>query len=62
MSMSKERFKNTNWKMSYEEYMLCDCASCDKECIHKGAYRRLLECDGGLELCERLRNFTSCRK
>lgn len=47
--MTRERFAETNWKMSYEEYQKCDCTECDKEnCIHRGAYRRVPEINGGL--------------
>ena len=32
--MTEERFKETNYKMSYEEYKKCDCTECDQEdCI-----------------------------
>ena len=49
--MTKERFKETNYKMSYEEYKKCDCTECKKEeCPHRGAYRRVPEIDGGLGL------------
>ena len=41
--MTEERFKETNYKMSYEEYKKCCCSECDKaDCIHRDAYRRLL--------------------
>lgn len=54
--MTKERFKETNYKMSYEEYKKCCCSECDKaECIHRDAYRRLPEIDGGLGLCPNLK-------
>ena len=50
--MTRERFAETNWKMSYEEYQKCDCTKCKKEkCPHRGAYRRVPEIDGGLGLC-----------
>lgn len=26
--MTRERFAETNWKMSYEEYQKCDCTEC----------------------------------
>ncbi len=52
MMMTEERFKETNYKMSYEEYKKCCCSECDKaSCIHRDAYRRLPEIDGGLVLC-----------
>ena len=54
--MIRERFKETNYKMSYEEYQKCDCTECKKEeCLHRGAYRRLTEIDGGLGLCPNLK-------
>lgn len=57
--MTRERFEQTAHNCSYEEYMLCDCTTCDKDCIHKGAYRRLPESDGGLGLCPRLKEVTA---
>ena len=54
--MTRERFAETNWKMSYEEYQKCDCTECDNaDCIHRDAYRRLPEIDGGLGLCPNLK-------
>ena len=54
--MTEERFKETNYKMSYEEYKKCRCDECDKaDCIHRNAYRRLPEVDGGLGLCPNLK-------
>lgn len=55
--MTREEFeKNTNYKMSYEEYQKCNCEKCKNEnCIHKYAFRRLPEIDGGLGLCPRLK-------
>ena len=54
--MTEERFAETNWKMSYEEYQKCDCTECKKEeCPHRGAYRRVPEIDGGLGLCLNLK-------
>lgn len=54
--MTEERFKETNYKMSYKEYEKCYCPECDKEdCIHRDAYRRLPEIDGGLGLCPNLK-------
>ena len=53
--MTRERFAETGWKMTYEQYQKCDCTECDKEnCIHRGAYRRVPEIDGGLGLCPNL--------
>ena len=54
--MTRERFKETNWKISYEEYKKCYCGECDKtDCIHRNAYRRVPEIDGGLGLCPNLK-------
>lgn len=54
--MTEERFKETNYKMSYEEYKKCCCGECNKaDCIHRDAYRRLPEIDGGLGLCPNLK-------
>ena len=54
--MTEERFKETNYKMSYEEYKKCYCHRCMKEdCIHRDAYRRLPEIDDGLGLCPNLK-------
>ena len=54
--MTEERFKETNYKMSYEEYKKCCWQRCMKEdCIHRDAYRRLPEIDGGLGLCPNLK-------
>ena len=56
MIMTKERFKDTGFKMSYEEYQKCYCPDCDNpNCIHRNAYRRMPEIDGGLGLCPRLK-------
>lgn len=53
--MSEEKFKQTNWKMSYEEYRKCYCPDCDrKNCSHREAYRRVPVMDGGLGLCPNL--------
>ena len=53
--MTKERFAETNYKMSYEQYQKCYCPKCSREnCIHRETYRRLPKIDGGLELCQRL--------
>lgn len=54
--MPEEKFKETGWKMSYEEYQKCDCSRCDNtECIHRNAFRRVPKCDGGLGLCPNLK-------
>ena len=38
--MTKEEYKNTNWKMTYEQYQKCYCTECDKvDCIHRNAYK-----------------------
>lgn len=68
--MTRERFAETNYKMSYEEYKKCCCSECDKkDCIHRDAYRRLPKIDGGLGLCPNLKGewlkcinceFTNC--
>lgn len=53
--MTRERFAETNLKMSYEEYQKCDYTECQKEeCPHRNAYRRVPEIDGGLGLCSNL--------
>ena len=54
--MTRERFAETNWNMSYEEYQKCDCTERKREkCPHRGAYRRVPEIDGGLGLCPNLK-------
>lgn len=54
--MSKERFTQTNFKMSYAEHRACDCTGCDKkDCIHRECYRRVPQIDGGLGLCPNLK-------
>lgn len=54
--MTRERFAETNYKMSYEEYKNCYCPECKREgCIHRNAYRRFPEIDGGLGLCPKLK-------
>lgn len=55
--MTREEFKNnTGYRMSYEEYLKCDCGQCGKlDCPHKSAYRRFPEVDGGLGLCPNLK-------
>ena len=53
--MTEERFKQTNWKMSYEDQK-CYCPDCNrKDCPHREAYRRVPEIDGGLGLCPNLK-------
>lgn len=53
--MSREDFKSTGWKMAYEDYLKCYCPDCsEKGCIHREAYRRVPEIDGGLGLCPNL--------
>ena len=32
--MTKEEYKNTNWKMTYEQYQKCYCPECDKAIVH----------------------------
>lgn len=54
--MTRERFAETNWKMSYEEYQKCYCPECEREeCPHRGVFRRVPEIDGGLGLCLNLK-------
>lgn len=54
--MTRERFEQTNYKMSYEQYQKCDCTCCGKEdCKHRSTYRRFPEIDGGLGLCPNLK-------
>lgn len=55
--MTRERFQETDYKMTYEEYQKCCCSECDKNetCKHRDAYRRLPEIDGGLGLCMNLK-------
>lgn len=53
--MTRERFLQTNWKMSFEEFQTCDCTQCNRKCIHKEAFRRVPIIDGGLELCSKLK-------
>lgn len=54
--IKREDFLRMNYKMSYEEYKKCYCPDCEREnCIHRDAYRRLPEIDGGLSLCPNLK-------
>ena len=55
--MTRERFQEANYKMTYEEYQKCCCSECDKKetCKHRDAYRRLPDIDGGLGLCMNLK-------
>ena len=56
MMMTKERFEDTGFYMSFEEYKKCYCPECNKEnCVHREAYRRFPKIDGGLGLCPRLK-------
>lgn len=32
--MTRERFAETNWKMSYDEYQKCVCTECKKKNVH----------------------------
>lgn len=33
--MTREEFEKTDWRMSYEQYQLCNCLKCDKaNCPH----------------------------
>ena len=60
---TREEFKRTAWKMSYEEYAACCCQECEKkkDCIHYGAYCRVPEIDGGLGLCPNLKMIKNRR-
>lgn len=54
--MTEERFKETSYKMSYEEYKKCCCPECKREnCIHRDTYRRIPKIDDGLGLCPNLK-------
>ena len=54
--MTEERFKETSYKMSYEEYKKCCCPECKREnYIHRDTYRRIPKIDGGLGLCLNLK-------
>lgn len=54
--MTRERFEQTNYKMSFDQYQKCDCTCCSKDdCKHRNAYRRFPEIDGGLGLCPKLK-------
>ncbi len=55
--MTREQFENnTGWKMTYEEFQKCDCTQYDKkDCLHRGAYRRVPRIDSGLCLCSNLK-------
>lgn len=59
--MTKEQFETrTSWKMTYAEYVACDCTRCSREdCPHREAYRRVPIVDGGLGLCPNLKGFDS---
>ena len=53
--MSESEYKNTAWKMSYEEYVKCYCPDCNRDgCIHRDTYRRVPRIDRGLGLCPNL--------
>lgn len=54
MAMSEERFKQTAFTCSYEEYLKFCCEDCNRDCIHRDCYRRVPLQDGGLGLCPRL--------
>lgn len=55
--MTREEFvNNTGWKMTYEEFLMCDCTICNKKhCVHRDAFRRMPRIDGGLGLCPNLK-------
>lgn len=50
MTMTKERFEQTEFKCSYEEYLKCNCSTCKKKTA-----RRYPIIDGGLGLCPNLK-------
>ena len=55
--LSKNRFNQSKWRMTYEEYQKCYCETCNnKKCIHRATFRRFPETDGGLGLCPNLKN------
>lgn len=55
--MTTERFEETGYKMTYEEFQKCNCTKCKREgCPHREAYRRVPHIDGGLALCLNLKN------
>lgn len=54
--ITREWFKQTAHKCTFEEYVACDCTECNNtECPHRNAFRRLPESDGGLGLCPNLK-------
>lgn len=55
--MTREEFaNNTGWKMTYEEFLKCDCTICNKkDCVHRNVFRRMPRIDGGLGLCPNLK-------
>lgn len=54
--MTREEFGKRHWSMTFEEFIKCDCTECERgDCIHRNAYRRFPEIDGGLALCPRLK-------
>lgn len=54
--MTREEFvNNTGWKMTYEEFLMCDCTICNKkDCVHRDAFRRMPRIDG-VGLCPNLK-------
>lgn len=53
--MTREQFEQTSYQMDFETYTKCDCTKCSrKDCVHRGAYRRMPRIDGGLGLCPNL--------
>lgn len=57
--MTREEFEKRHWSMTFEEFIKCDCTECEREdCIHRNAYRRFPEIDGGLALSPRLKEIT----
>ena len=54
--MTREEFRKTGWKMSYEDFLKCDCTQCEREnCIHRRAYRSVPKIYIVLGLCIKLK-------
>ncbi|MGN0606934.1 MAG: hypothetical protein ACI4JM_10465 [Oscillospiraceae bacterium] len=57
MKMTKERFEQTAYTCTYEEYKKCECSACKIEnCPHREAFRRFPTSTGGLGLCPNLKD------
>ncbi len=51
----RKSFAQGAWNCTFEEYKSFQCSDCnEKNCLHRGAYRRVPKLDGGLALCSRL--------